>query len=79
MTPSTKPVTRLTSAWAFDGGSRQIVATIHGSLIELRLKGRRQTEVLDISSLYFRAINERIAKARADKRKAKAAKKGNRK
>lgn len=73
MTPSTKPVTRLTSAYAFDRGTRPIVATLTGSLLELRLKGLRNVETLDIASLYYQAIKARVLRERAEK---KAARKG---
>jgi hypothetical protein len=70
MTPSTKPVTRVTSAWVRDQGMRAVVATITGSVIELRAKGRRQTEVVDVASLYYRAVKERVA---SEKKARKAA------
>ena len=69
MTPSTKPVTRLTSAYTRDRGLRPIVATITGSLIELRAKGLRSTETLDVASLYSMAVKARLARERAEKRK----------
>jgi hypothetical protein len=71
MTPSTKPVTRLSSAWVRDQGMRAVVVTITGSVIELRAKGRRQTEVVDISTLYFQAVKARVMAAKAAKRKLK--------
>jgi hypothetical protein len=73
VTPSTKPVTRLTSAWVRDQGLRPVVVTITGSVIELRAKGRRQVEVLDVASLYFQAIKQRVAN---EKKLRKAARKG---
>jgi hypothetical protein len=73
MTPSTKPVTRLTSAWVRDQGLRPVVVTITGSVIELRAKGRRQVEVLDVASLYFQAVKQRVAN---EKKLRKAARKG---
>jgi len=71
MTPSTKPVTRLSSAYVRDQGLRAVVVTITGSLIELRAKGRRQVEVVDIVSLYYRAIKERVASERRAKKALK--------
>jgi hypothetical protein len=71
MTPSTKPVTRLTSAYVRDQGTRAVVATITGSVIELRAKGRRQVEVLDVATLYYRAVKERVNAARLAKKKLK--------
>jgi hypothetical protein len=73
VTPSTKPVTRLTSAWVRDQGLRPVVVTITGSVIELRAKGRRQVEVLDVASLYFQAVKQRVAN---EKKLRKAARKG---
>jgi hypothetical protein len=74
VTPSIKPVTRLTSAWVRDQGMRPVVATITGSVIELRAKGRRQTETLDIASLYFQAVKARIAAEKRAKREARRGK-----
>ena len=68
MTPSTKPVTRLSSAYVRDRGMRQVVVTITGSLIELRLKGCRQVETVDIGSLWYSAIKARVLAAAAVKR-----------
>jgi len=74
MTPSTKPVTRLSSAWVRDQGMRAVVVTITGSVIELRAKGRRQTEMVDIATLYFQAVKARVMAAKATKRKARRTK-----
>jgi hypothetical protein len=73
MTPSTRPVTRLSSAWVRDRGMRQVVVTVTGSLIELRLKGCRQVETVDVGSLWYSAIKARVLRDKAAK---KAAKKG---
>jgi len=76
MTPSTKPTTRLTSAWVRDRGMRAVVVTVHGSLIELRLKGCRQTETVDVASLWHQAVKARVIATRAAlklKRKARKA------
>lgn len=74
MTPSTKPVTRLTSAWVRDQGMRPIVATIVGSVLELRTKGRRKVETLDLASLYFQAVKARVIAERKAKREARSKK-----
>jgi hypothetical protein len=74
MTPSTRPVTRLTSAYIFDRGTRPLVATITGSLIELRAKGLRTTETLDLASMYHFAIKARIARERDAKKAARKSK-----
>jgi len=71
MTPSTRPVTRLTSAYVRDRGMRQVVATITGSLIELRLKQCRQVETLDIASLWYQAVKARVIRDRAAKKAAR--------
>lgn len=73
MTPSTKPTTRLTSAYVRDRGMRQVVATITGSLIELRLKGCRSVETVDVATLYYQAVKARVIRDRLAK---KAARKG---
>lgn len=73
MTPSTKRVTRLTSAWVRDQGMRPVVAALVGSVLELRAKGRRQVEVLDIATLYYRAVKARVISEKAAR---KAARKG---
>ena len=74
MTPSTKRVTRLTSAWVRDQGMRAVVASIVGGVIELRAKGRRQVEVVDISTLYYRAVKERVVAEKAARKAARKAK-----
>jgi hypothetical protein len=72
MTPSTKPVTRLTDVVVRDRGLRPLVATLHGSLLIMRAKGCRRTEVLDIGAAYSLAIKQRVAFERAQKRKGKS-------
>ena len=76
MTPSTKPVTRESSSFVRDQGNRAVIVTITGSIIELRAKGRRQVEVLDIASAYYRAVKERVISEKKAKKAAKAAKRG---
>jgi len=75
-TPSTRPVTRETSAYIRDRGMRPVLVTITGSLIELRAKGLRTTETLDVASLYYQAVKARVIKERAERKAAKKAKKG---
>lgn len=70
MTPSIKPVTRLTSAYVRSRGLRPLVATLHGSMLLLRPKGLRTSEVLDLGAAYSVAVKQRIASERAA-RKAK--------
>jgi hypothetical protein len=75
VTPSTKPVTRITLAFFRDKGLRPIIVTIHGSILELRCKGLRSRETVDISAVYGMAVRSRLLKEKADRRKAKRAKK----
>ena len=49
MTPSDKPTTRITPVIVRDRGLRQLVATLHGSVLILRPKGCRREEVLDLA------------------------------
>lgn len=67
----TSPVTRITPALVRDLGARQVVVTIRDGLIELRCKGLKRTECVDIASLYYRAVKERVNFERVIKRKAK--------
>lgn len=68
MTPSTKPVSRLTSAYVRNKGLRPLVATIHGSMLILRCKGLRSEETIDLSWAYLEAVKQRIAREKAAKR-----------
>tara|TARA_R110000868_G_scaffold392656_1_gene663391 strand:+ start:188 stop:439 length:252 start_codon:yes stop_codon:yes gene_type:complete len=61
MTPSIRPVTRLSSAVVREAGKyRPVCVTITGSLVELRLKGCRQVEVVDIASLWHQSVKARV-------------------
>lgn len=53
MTRSDKPVTRVTYA---THQGREIVATIHKSYLQLRLKGTKQMATLDIEAAYEFAL-----------------------
>jgi hypothetical protein len=70
----TSPVTRETPALVFDRGTRRIIVTIRDGLIELRAKGLRTTEAVDIASLYTRAVKERVIFERTQRRKARKVK-----
>lgn len=75
MTPSTTPVTRLSSAYVRERGMRPIVVTITGSLIELRAKGLRSVETIDVASAYYQAVKARVlrdARDKAAKRKGRS-------
>jgi hypothetical protein len=74
MTPSTRPVTRITSAYVRDKGLRPVVATITGSILELRAKGLRSRETLDLASCYGLAVKQRVAREKAERKAARAAK-----
>ena len=74
MTPSTRPVTRITSAHFRDKGLRPIIVTIEGSILELRCKGLRQRETIDIAAIYGMAVRGRLASEKAARKKAKAKK-----
>lgn len=74
MTPSTKPVTRLTSALVRDRGLRPIVATISGSLLILRAKGLRKEEIIDIGACYNIAVKQRVEFERREKKRLTKAK-----
>ncbi|MEZ0231410.1 MAG: hypothetical protein ACAH12_01105 [Methylophilaceae bacterium] len=70
-TKSSKPVTRESNAFVRDRGLRPIIVTITGSLIELRAKGLRSREYLDISFCYQTAIKQRISREKAEKQALK--------
>lgn len=74
MTPSTKPVTRLTTALVRDRGLRPVVATISGGVIELRAKGLRSRYTLDLGWCYRSAVTQHIAELRALRRAARRTK-----
>lgn len=75
-TKSIKPVTRETSAYVRERGMRPVLVTITGSLIELRAKGLRRSEVLDVASMYAYAVKQRVLREQAEKRAARKARKG---
>lgn len=68
MTPSIKPVRRLTSALVRERGLRPLVATLHGSLLLLRPKGLHGEEVLDLGAAWSMAVKQRVASEQAAKR-----------
>lgn len=74
MTPSTKPVTRLTSAYVRDRGLRPLVITVHGSIVEVRAKGLRSTETMDIAAIYNFALKSRLTREKAERKAARKAK-----
>jgi hypothetical protein len=74
MTPSTKPVTRLTDVLVRDRGLRPLVATLHGSLLILRPKGCRREEVLDIGAAYSLAVKQRVSREQWEKKQKRKGK-----
>ena len=66
-TRSTRPVTRESSAFVRDKGVRPVIVTITGSMLELRAKGLRSCEVLDLAYCYEAAVKQRVAPERAER------------
>lgn len=66
------PVTRETSAHVRDKGLRAVLVTVTGGLIELRAKGLRSREVLDVAWCYEQAVKHRVARERAERKARKA-------
>ena len=64
----TSPVTRETSAYVRDKGLRPIIIRVTGAIVEMRAKGLRSREVLDISSMYYAAIRQRLAAAKVERK-----------
>ena len=67
-TKSDRPVTRETSAWVRDKGMRAVMVTITGAMIELRAKGLRSREVLDVAWAYQFAVKSRVMRERAERK-----------
>lgn len=63
------PVTRETSAFVRDGsgGRRAVMATLKGGVLELRAKGLRKRESLDLAWCYYEAIKQRVAQERSER------------
>jgi hypothetical protein len=72
-TKSTHPVTRETNAYVRDRGLRPLIVTLVGSVLELRPKGLRSHETIDLAGAYLRAVQQRVAREKAER---KAARKG---
>jgi hypothetical protein len=72
---TTSPVTRITPALVHDMGCRPIIVTVRGGLIEMRAKGLRTREVVDVASIYSAAVKARVLAERMAK---KAKRKGKR-
>lgn len=70
-TKSLKPVTRESSALVRDRGMRPVMVTIVGSVIELRPKGLRSRETVDVAWAYYAAVKQRVTAERIEKARAK--------
>jgi hypothetical protein len=70
-TKSIKPVRRETSALVRDRGLRPLIVTVHHGMLLLRAKGLRREETLDLSGCYTIAIQQRVARERAEKKRKK--------
>ena len=52
-------------------GLRAVMVTITGGVIELRAKGLRSRETLDVAWCYYAAVKQRVAAERTERAKAK--------
>ena len=66
-TRSSRPVTRESSAFVRDKGLRPVIVTVIGSILELRAKGLRSREILDLAYCYEAAVKQRVARERAER------------
>lgn len=70
-TKSHNPTTRETCAYVRDKGLRPVIVTIQGSLIELRAKGLRSREVLDLAWCHETAVKARVLRERQERKAAR--------
>ena len=70
-TKADKPVTRESCAFVRDKGSRAIMITVHGAVIQLRAKGLRTVETIHIGALYEQAVRARVRTTQLERRKAR--------
>ena len=68
-TKSFKPVTRESTAMVRERGLRALMVTIVGGVIELRAKGLRSRETVDLAWCYYAAVKQRVALERAERKK----------
>ncbi|MGC4075444.1 MAG: hypothetical protein QM702_00100 [Rubrivivax sp.] len=73
-TKSYRPVTRETSAFVRDRGLRPVLVTITGGVLELRCKGLRSREVIDIGYVYRLAVQQRVAQEKRERKAEREAK-----
>ena len=71
VTKSLRPVTRETSAVVRDKGPRAVIVTVVGGVIELRAKGLRSTETLDVARCYTAAVRQRLQLQRVERAKGR--------
>lgn len=71
VTKSLRPVTRETSAIVRDRGARPVIVTVVGGVLELRAKGLRSTETLDVAWCYAAAVRQRVQMQKAERAKAR--------
>lgn len=71
VTKSLRPVTRETSAIVRDKGARPVIVTVVGGVLELRAKGLRSTETLDLAWCYMAAVRQRLQLQKAERAKAR--------
>lgn len=75
MTPTSKPVTRLTQSSYHNSGRRALVCTLGpGDVLYLRPKGMHKAEGIDLISCYELAVKRRVARERFDKAQARKGK-----
>lgn len=74
-TRSTRPVTRQSSAFVRDKGRRPLIVTVTGSMLELRAKGLRTREVLDLAYCCETDVKQRIGRERAERLAARSGRK----
>ncbi len=67
-TKSYRAVTRETSSFVRDKGLRPVIVTISGGILELRCKGLRTREVIDVGAVYRLAVQQRVAQERREKK-----------
>lgn len=69
-----KPVARETGAFVRDRGLRPLIVTLHDSFLELRPRGLRRGEVIDLAAIFGLAVRKRILLEKAERAAAKKAK-----
>ena len=71
VTKSTRVVSRETTAVVRERGLRPVIVTVVGGVIELRAKGLRSREVIDVAWCYHAAVKQRVLQERAQRAKAR--------